>query len=133
MKREVEWAMALDACRPAIVLLPLLALIFGLVRGPDAAWAAAVGVALVVANLLASGGILSLVARRRPGLLAAAALLSFVLRLGLLTATLLLLQRVTGLDRTAVTISAVAAYLVMITWEVVAVARGSQREPEWSR
>ena len=35
MKREVEWAMALDACRPAIVLLPLLALVFGLVRGPN--------------------------------------------------------------------------------------------------
>jgi hypothetical protein len=91
-----------------------------------------VGVALVVANLLASGGILSLVARRRPGLLTAAALLSFVLRLGLLTATLLLLQRVTGMDRIAATISAVAAYVVMMTWEVVAVARGSQGEPTWS-
>lgn len=133
MKREVEWAMALDACRPAIVLLPLLALVFGLVRGPNAAWAAAVGVALVAANLLASGGILSVVARRWPGLLTATALLSFVLRLGLLTVTLLLLQRVTGMDRIAVTISAVAAYVVMITWEVVAVARGSQREPECSR
>jgi len=133
MKREVEWALALDACRPAIVLAPLLVLIFGLVRGPAASWAAAVGVALVVANLLASGGILSLVARRRPALLTAAALLSFVLRLGLLTATLLLLQRVTGMDRIAAAISAVAAYVVMMTWEVVAVARGSQREPEWSR
>jgi hypothetical protein len=133
VKREVEWAMALDACRPAIVLLPLLALVFGLVRGPNAAWAAAVGVALVAANLLASGGILSVVARRWPGLLTATALFSFVLRLGLLTVTLLLLQRVTGMDRMAVTISAVVAYLVMITWEVVAVARGSQREPECSR
>ena len=132
MKREVEWALALHACRPAIVLVPLLALIFGLVRGPAAAWAAAVGVALVAANLLASGGILSLVARRWPGLLTATALLSFVLRLALLTATLLLLQRVTGVDRIAATISAVAAYVVMLTWEVVAVARGSRREPEWS-
>ena len=129
----IEWAMARDACRPAIVLLPLLALIFGLLRGPASAGAAALGVALVVANLLASGGILSVVARRWPGLLTATALLSFVLRLGLLTATLLLLQRVAGMDRFAVTISAVAAYLVMVTWEVVAVARGSQREPEWSR
>ena len=132
MKREVEWALALDACRPAVVLLPLAALIFGLVRGPGAAWAAAVGVALVAANLLASGAILALVARRRPGLLPATALLSFVLRLALLTVTLLLLQRATGMDRYAVTISAVAAYVVMITWEVVVVARGSRREPEWS-
>ena len=133
MKQEVEWALALHACRPAIVLLPLLGLIFGLVRGPAAAWAAAVGVALVTANLLASGGILSLVARRWPGLLTATALLSFVLRLALMTVTLLVLQRVTGMDRIAVTISAVAAYIVMLIWEVVVVARGSQREPEWSR
>ena len=72
-------------------------------------------------------------ARRWPGLLTATALLSFVLRLALMTVTLLVLQRVTGVDRIAVTISAVAAYIVMLTWEVVAVARGSQREPEWSR
>jgi len=132
MNREVEWDLARHACRPAIVLLPLLGLIFGLVRGPAAAWAAAVGVVLVAANLLASGGILSVVARRWPGLLTATALLSFVLRLALMTVTLLVLQRVTGVDRIAVTISAVAAYIVMLTWEVVAVARGSQREPEWS-
>jgi hypothetical protein len=132
MKREVEWALALDACRPAIALVPLAALVFGLVRGPGAAWAAAVGVALVAANLLASGAILALVARRRPGLLPATALLSFVLRLALLTVTLLLLQRATGMDKYAVTLSAVAAYLVMITWEVVVVARGSRREQECS-
>ena len=124
--------MALNACRPAIVLAPLAALVFGLIRGPSAAWAAAVGVALVAANLLAAGWIISLVARRRPGLLPAAALLSFVLRLLLLTAVLLVLQRLTGIDKYAVTLSAVAAYLVMITWEVVVVARGSRREPEWS-
>jgi hypothetical protein len=133
MKSDVEWGLAVDACRPAIVLLPLLALVFGLVRGPAGAWAAAVGVALVTANLLASGGILSLVARRRPGLLTATALLSFVLRLVLMTVTLLLLQQVTGMDRIATTVSAVAAYLVMLLWEVVSVARGSAREAEWSR
>lgn len=133
MKREVEWDLALHACRPAVVLVPLLALIFGLVRGPASSWAAAVGVLLVAANLLASGGVLSLVARRWPGLLTATALLSFVLRLALLTVTLLLLARVTGMDRIAVTVSAVVAYLVMLVWEVVSVARQSRREPEWSR
>ncbi|MBP1632447.1 MAG: hypothetical protein H6Q11_735, partial [Acidobacteria bacterium] len=40
----IEWAMARDACRPAIVLLPLLTLIFGLLRGPASAGAAALGV-----------------------------------------------------------------------------------------
>lgn len=132
MKRDVEMILALHTCRPAVVLAPLLALVFGLLRGPGSAGAAVLGVALVVANLLLSGWLLSLVVRRRPQLLTAAALLSFVLRLALLTATLVALQRATGLDRIAAAVSAVAAYLVMVTWELVAVARGRHRELEWT-
>ena len=132
MKRDIEMILALHTCRPAIVLAPLLALVFGLLRGPGSAAAAVLGVALVVGNLLLSGYLLSLVVRRRPQLLAAAALLSFVLRLALLTATLVLLQQATGLDRIAAAVSAVMAYLVMVIWEVVAVARGRHRELEWT-
>jgi len=132
MKRDIEMILALHTCRPAIVLVPLLALVFWLLRGPASAGAAVLGVALVVGNLLLSGYLLSLVVRRRPQLLAAAALLSFVLRLALLTATLVLLQQATGLDRIAAAVSAVVAYVVMVIWEVVAVARGRHRELEWS-
>lgn len=132
MKRDVEMILALHSCRPAIVLAPVLALVFGILRGPGSAGAAALGVALVAGNLLLSGFLLSLAVRRRPQLLAAMALLSFVLRLALLTATLVLLQQATGLDRTAAAVSAVAAYLVMVIWEVVAVARGRHRELEWT-
>lgn len=132
MKTNVELILALHACRPAIILTPLLALAFGLWRGPAAAGAAVLGVALVVGSLLLSGWLLSLVVRRSPQLLAGAALLSFVLRLGLLTVVLILLQRVTGLDRVAAAASAVVAYLIMVTWEVVAVARGRHRELEWT-
>jgi len=132
MKRDIEMILALHTCRPAIVLVPLLALAFWFLRGPASAGAAVLGVALVVGNLLLSGYLLSLVVRRRPQLLAAAALLSFVLRLALLTATLVLLQQATGLDRIAAAVSAVVAYVVMVIWEVVAVARGRHRELEWS-
>jgi len=132
MKRDVEMILALHTCRPAIVLAPALALTFWLLRGPGSAGAAVLGVALVAGNLLLSGSLLSLVVRRRPQLLAATALLSFVLRLALLTATLVLLQQATGLDRIAAAVSAVMAYLVMVTWEVVAVARGRHRELEWT-
>jgi hypothetical protein len=132
VKRNVEMTLALHACRPAIVVAPVLALIFGLLRSPWSAGAAVLGVALVAGNMLLSGFLLSLVVGRRPQLLTAAALLSFVLRLALLTATLVLLQQATGLDRVAAAVSAVVAYLVMVTWEVVAVARGRHRELEWT-
>jgi hypothetical protein len=133
MKRDIEVALALHACLPAIVVAPLLAVVFGIVRGPGAAWAAAAGVAIMAGNLLLSGSLLSLVARRWPMLLPTTALLSFVLRLLLLTVALILLQRATGMDRIAAAISAVAAYVVMMIWEVMAVARGWHRELEWSR
>jgi len=132
MKRDVEMILALHTCRPVIVLAPALALTFWLLRGPGSAGAAVLGVALVAGNLLLSGYLLSLVVRRRPQLLAATALLSFVLRLALLTATLVLLQQATGLDRIAAAVSAVMGYLVMVIWEVVAVARGRHRELEWT-
>jgi len=132
MKRDVEMILALHTCRPAIVLAPALGLTFWLLRGPGSAGAAVLGVALVAGNLLLSGYLLSLVVRQRPQLLAATALLSFVLRLALLTATLVLLQQATGLDRIAAAVSAVMAYLVMVIWEVVAVARGRHRELEWT-
>jgi hypothetical protein len=132
MKRDVEMILALHTCRPAIVLAPVLALVFWFMRGPGSAGASVLGVVLVAGNLLLSGYLLSLVVRRRPQLLAATALLSFVLRLALLTATLVLLQQATGLDRVAAAVSAVVAYLVMVIWEVVAVARGRHRELEWT-
>ena len=133
MKRDIEIALALHACRPALFVAPVLALVFGIVRGPAAAWAAAVGVAIVAGNLLLSGALLSLVVRRWPMLLTGAALLSFVLRLLLVTVALALLQQATGMDRPAAVVSAVVAYVVMLIWEVVAVARGWQGEPGWSR
>ena len=132
MKNDVEMTLALHSCRPALILAPLLALVFGFLRGPGAAGAAVLGVTLVAGNLLLAGFVLSLVVRRRPQLLTAAALLSFVLRLALLTGTLVLLQQATGLDRVAAAVSAVAAYVVMVIWEVVAVARGRHRELEWT-
>jgi len=133
MKRDIEMTLALHACRPAIVLAPVLALVFGVLRGPWSAGAAALGVALVAGNLLLAGNLLSLVVRRRPRLLPIAALISFVLRLVLLTVMLILLEQVTGMDRIAAAVSAVVAYVVMMIWEVVAVARGRHRELEWSR
>jgi hypothetical protein len=133
VRQDVELALALHACRPAVVVAPVLAVVFGVTRGPGAAWAAAVGVAIVAADLLASGGLLSLVVRWRPGLLGAAALLGFVLRLAVVTLALILLSRATGMDRLAAAASVVAAYVVMMVWESVAIARRGRRGSAWGR
>jgi len=62
----------------------------------------------------------------------AAALLGFFLRLGLIALTMLVVARVTDIDRIALGITVVVAYLTLLGWEAVAVAKGRERELEWS-
>ncbi len=75
---------------------------------------------------------LSISARISLAVYHAAALFGFFLRLGLIMLTMLLVARlVEDLDRMAFGISAVVAYLVLITWEAVAVVKGRERNLDW--
>ncbi|MBT8202965.1 MAG: hypothetical protein KJO87_06645, partial [Acidimicrobiia bacterium] len=96
------------------------------------AWAAGVGVAVVVGNFLLSGWALSIAARISLAFYQAAALFGFILRLILITVSLLVLGSLTELDRLALGLSVVIAYLVLLSWEAIAVARGKERELDWT-
>jgi hypothetical protein len=96
------------------------------------AWSAALGVAIVVGNFLLAGAMLSISARISLSAYHAAALLGFFLRLGLLTLTMLVIASLVPVDRLAFGITAVVAYLVLIGAEAVAVAKGKERELEWT-
>jgi len=91
-----------------------------------------VGVVVVVANFLLGGYVLATAARISLSLYHAAALFGFLVRLGLITGTMFLVAAVVGVDRTALGISVVVSYLVLLSWEAVAVAKGAERELEWS-
>lgn len=129
---DVEAVIARHVARRALVVGPVLIALFGLLRGLDGAVAAAVGVGIVVANFLASGWVLSIAAKISLGLYHAAALFGFFLRLLLITVSLLMLGSLTELDRMALGLSVVAAYLVLLSWEAVAVAQGKERELDWT-
>jgi hypothetical protein len=43
-----------------------------------------------------------------------------------------LIAQTTEIDGLAMGVSAVVSYLVLLSWEAVAVAKGSERELEWS-
>ena len=61
----------------------------------------------------------------------AAALFGFFIRLGLITITVLVITQLVDLDRLALGITLVVTYLVLLSWEAVAVAKGRERELEW--
>ncbi|MGA7270273.1 MAG: hypothetical protein WB239_04300 [Acidimicrobiia bacterium] len=116
----------------AVWVAPVVVGAFWLLRGGAGAVAALIGVAIVVGNFLLAGLVLSISARISLAVYHAAALFGFFVRLGLITLTMFLVARlVEDLDRLAFGISAVVVYLVLLTWETVAVAQGRERNLDW--
>ncbi len=130
---DVEAKLAKNTAKRALWVGPVVILIFWLVRGNGGALAATIGVLAVVGNFLLSGWGLSVAARISPGAYHAAALFGFVVRFALLTVTIVItLALVPDLDRIAFAIATVVTYLVLLTWETVAVSKGSERDLEWT-
>ena len=131
-KVDVELRLARNIVARVVYLAPVLVALFWVTRGWDGAWSAAVGVVVVVGNFLLAGAILSISARISLAAYHAAALIGFFLRLGLLTLTMLLIANYAPIDRLSFGITAVVTYLVLIAVETVAVAKGKERELEWT-
>mgnify|MGYP006202742179 CR=1 FL=1 len=129
---SVELRLARNTVARAVYVAPAMIALFWLTSGWTGAWSAAIGVSVVVANFLLAGAILSISARISLAAYHAAALIGFFLRLGLLTVTMLLIANYVPIDRLAFGITAVVTYLVLIAIETVAVAKGKERELEWT-
>ena len=128
----VESILARHTVARAIYVAPPLILAFGLISGWMGAWSSALGVAVVVANFLLAGAILSISAKISLAVYHAAALFGFFLRLALMVLTVLLIVQLIDIDRMALGISAVVAYLVLLSWEAVAVSKGRERNLDWT-
>jgi hypothetical protein len=129
----IEANLARSTVARGIYVAPVIIALFGLLRGWEGAWSAALGIAVVVANFLLSGWILSISARIGLQAYHAAALIGFFLRLGLFVGAVYLIANVVEVDRVAFGISAVAAYLVLLTLEAMSLNRGTERELSWRR
>lgn len=127
----VESILARHTVARAVYVAPVLIAIFWITNGWDGAWSAALGVGIVVVNFLLAGAILSISAKISLTVYHAAALFGFFLRLGLLVLAILLIARFVPIDRLAFGVSAVVSYLVLLSWEAVAVSKGRERELDW--
>ena len=131
VRAPVEAIVAKQTVRRAIVVAPVIVAAAWLLRDAPAALAAAIGIGVVVGNFLLAGTILSRAARVSMKAYHAAALLGFVVRLGLITASMLLIAGVFEIDRPAMGIAAVVAYFTLLTWEAWALMKDPGRELEW--
>lgn len=129
----IEARLAMETVARAALVAPVLIALFSLTRGAPGAIAAAIGVAVVVAYYLVTGYLLSYAARISLAAYQVAALFGFFVRLALITATMLIIAQLYEIDRLALGISVVAAYLVLLGWEAVTVARSREREWQWTK
>lgn len=127
----VEVILSRHTAARAVFVGPVLIALFALINGGAGALAATLGVAVVVGNFLVAGALLTISARISLAVYHAAALFGFFLRLGLIMLTMLVVTRLIEIDRMAFGVSAVVAYLVLLTWEAVAVTRGRERNLDW--
>ncbi|MGH8948493.1 MAG: hypothetical protein ACRDXF_06485 [Acidimicrobiia bacterium] len=129
----IEANLARETVARAVYIGPALVLLFGVLRGWDGAWSAALGMVVVVANFLLAGAILSISLRISLQAYHAAALIGFLLRLGLFVGGVYLIATLVDVDRIAFGISAVVSYIVLLAWEAVSITRDREREPSWRR
>jgi hypothetical protein len=129
---DIEAKIGMATAKRVLWVGPILIVIFALWRGALGAWSAALAVAIVAANFVLAGFVLSKAAAISLKFYHAAALVGFFLRLALIMLVMLLIAQVIDVDRLAMGVSAVASYFVLLSWETVAVARGETKELEWS-
>jgi hypothetical protein len=129
---DIEAKLGLATARRVIWVAPPVVALFALWRGGSGAIASALGVAIVAANFAFAGFLMSKAAAVSLKLYHAAALFGFFLRLGLIMLVMLLIAQVIDVDRLAMGVAAVVSYLVLLSWETVAVSRGETKELEWS-
>lgn len=131
MQGDIEVVMARHTAMRAVVVGPILVAVFWVVRGADGALAALIGVLIVAGYFLLNGFMLAVAARISLGAYHAAALFGFFLRLGLIAVTMFSVAALIEVDRPALGITVVVAFLALVAWEAVAVATGRERELEW--
>ncbi len=131
-RRPVEAIIGRNIAKRAVVVAPLIVIVFAITGGWLGAASSAIGIAIVVVNFVLGGYILATAAGVSLGMYHAAALFGFFIRLGLITLTMVLIVSMVDIDRVAMGVSVVVSYLVLLSLEAVAVAKGAERELEWT-
>lgn len=97
---------------------PALIIVFGLIWGAAGAWSTAYGIALICVNFVVAATINAWAARISPAMLGAAAMFSFLLRLGLIFLAVLLVREASWVSLVPLGITIVVTHLGLLFWEM---------------
>jgi len=129
---KVEMTLARNTVRRVVWVGPPLLAVMAIFRGWGGLAASGIGLAIVVGYFLLTGGMLSVAAAIAPAAYHAAALMGFFVRMALVALSMLAVAALFDVDRIALGLTVVVAYLVLLAWEAVAVSEGRERELEWT-
>lgn len=128
----VESLMARRTVGRVVFVAPPLIALFAIFGGWRGAWSAALGLAVVAANFLLAGWILSISANIGLTAYHAAALFGFFLRLALFVGAVYAIVQLVDVDRLAFGLTAVASYLTLLVLEAIAISKRKEVELMWT-
>jgi hypothetical protein len=114
----VEQQLARHLAGRALLVMPVVVLAAGLLRGWDGALGAAIGLAIVVANFALAASAATWAARLGPGALAGASLGGYVVRLAIVFGALFALKGVDAVDMAALVLTLAFSHLALLALEV---------------
>jgi hypothetical protein len=132
VEANIEAIMARNIVLRVLVVGPVIIAAAWLLRGSLGAFSATIGVAVITLNFLLSGWLLSKAATVSMQAYHVAALFGFFVRLGFITISMLVTASLFEVDRRALGVAAIAAFLILLILESVAMLRGARKDLEWS-
>jgi hypothetical protein len=131
-QKPVESILARHIVKRALVVGPIIDAVAWVASGQLAAVSAAIGVVIVALNFLLSGWLLSRAATVSMQTYHAVALFGFFLRMGFIALSMFTVAWIFEVDRRAMGLAAIIAFLALLTLEASAMLRGARKELEWS-
>jgi hypothetical protein len=111
-------AVAKDIARRGVLIAPVAIMVGAMIWGADGAASVGYGLAIVVANFLLAAALLGYAARISLALMAASALFGFLIRLGLITAAVLLVREASWVELVPLGLTIIICHLGLLFWEM---------------
>jgi hypothetical protein len=119
---STEISVSTDMIKRGLVAAPLLIAVCAVIWGGDGAWSAAYGIGLVLANFAIAAAIIATAARISLGLLMAATLFGYLIRLGLIFLAVYLVRDASWISLPALGATIIVTHLGLLFWEMKYVA-----------
>jgi hypothetical protein len=111
-----------DMIKRGLIVAPLLIAVCAVIWGGDGAWSAAYGIGIVLANFAIAAGIIAMAAKISLGLLMAATLFGYLIRLGLIFLAVYLVKDAPWISLPALGATIIVTHLGLLFWEMKYVA-----------